>query len=69
MTMMMIMIRLTGSGWPHKLDRGVGFCLHQLQLISNNAPFITAVINVIVVINILIKMVIILILLIITSSN
>ena len=67
--MMIIIIRLTGSGCLHKLDRGVGFCLDQLQLISHNAAFITAVIaliNVImVVIVILINTIIILIIMII----
>ena len=52
--------RLIGSGCLHKPDRGLGFCLDQLQLISHNAAFITAVITVITAINVIITIIIVL---------
>ena len=53
--------RLIGSGCLHKPDRGLGFCLDQLQLISHNAAFITPLITainaIIIKINVLIMII------------
>ena len=48
--MILSIIVMTGSRCLHKPDRGLGFCLDQLQLISHNAAFITPVITAIIVI-------------------